>query len=59
MSQVLDALKVDLVRARNLTYFGKYQESVTEFNKIIGTIEDEIFRINDKVLLVEWNKLLE
>ena len=59
MSKVLETLKVDIVRARNLSYFGKYQESVASFSKIITIIEAEIFRMNDKILLEEWNKLLE
>lgn len=58
MSKALETLKVDLVRARNLSYFGKYPESVAEFGRIITMIESEIFRMNDKILLAEWNKLL-
>ena len=58
MSKTLEALKVEVNRARNLSYFGKYLQSSKEFDKVIEKVESEIFRINDKLLITEWNKLL-
>lgn len=59
MSKVLENLKPEITRSRTLSYFGKYTESVLEFNKLIPKIESEIFAITDKNLNAEWNKLLE
>lgn len=58
MSKVLEGLKPTVVKARNLTYFGRYSQSVFEFNKIITCLETEINKISDKLLIDEWNKLI-
>ena len=57
MSKVLESLKPSVTKARNLTYFGRYAESITEFSKIIACIEVELQNIHDRLLIEEWNKL--
>ena len=57
MSKVLESLKPSVTKARNLTYFGRYAESISEFSKIIACLEIEIAQVQDKLLIEEWNKL--
>lgn len=59
MSKTLETLKSQLNIARNLSYYGKYPQAITNFEAIQSKIEIEIFHISDKILLLEWNKLLE
>lgn len=39
MSKILEGIKPVVAKARNLTYFGRYQESVAEFQKVIVCLE--------------------
>ena len=51
MSKVLENIKPTLTKARNLTYFGRYAESVSEFDKIIACLEVEVGAIQDRLLI--------
>lgn len=39
------------MKARNLTYFGRYAESIAEFQRIITVLEVEVGKIQDRMLI--------
>lgn len=59
MSKLLEDIKQSITKSRNLSYCGKYKESVTGFDQVIETIMGYLPSISDKLLTVEWNNLLE
>jgi len=59
MSQALETLKDEIVRSRNLAYYGKYNESIAKFGNVIDKLNTQISNITDRTLLTEWNKLLD
>ncbi len=39
MSKVLETIKEDMKRARNLSYYGKYMESIQLFGNILAKVD--------------------
>ena len=59
MSKLLEDIKQDINKSRNLAYCGKYSESVSAFQNIIDSLTAHIPSITDRTLITEWNLLLE
>lgn len=59
MSKLLEDLKQSINKSRNLAYCGKYKESVASFDQVIDTLSSYIPSLTDKLLILEWNNLLE
>lgn len=59
MSKLLEEIKTMMNKSRNLSYCGKYAESVASFTNVIETITGHIPTLSDRTLITEWNRLLE
>ena len=56
MSKLLETIKPELTRSRNLAYYGKYSEAIAGFNDLIEKVNAQIAAISDKTLITEWNR---
>lgn len=59
MSKLLEEIKTQVTKSRNLSYCGKYADSVSAFGNVIETIMGHIPSLSDKTLIAEWNRLLD
>jgi hypothetical protein len=59
MLKLLESIKAEVTRSRNLSYYGKYTEAVASFTDVIDKISSQISQVTDRTLLTEWNRLLE
>ena len=51
MSQQLEIIKAEAVKSRNMALYGKYDEAIEGFNKIIEQVATSIRGLQDKTLI--------
>ena len=51
MSKLLEDIKTNVTKARNLAYCGKYADSVSAFATVIDTITGHLPSISDRNLI--------
>jgi hypothetical protein len=48
-----------VTRARNYALLGKYTEAIGHFGEIIAKVNGQMGLLNDRNLIMEWNRLLD